>query len=221
MANFFSADYWKALYFKALGGQATAVDPNAMRGTFAGTSSFVGSLTALSDPNAMSGTFAGTSTFTGSLTDGAAQQFAPADNLVDRLHRRSRAGNWRRRWPPEKEVAPPEPVVVDLPPPKVKKIKKGLLNRLGKEPERQQTAVILEMARQATALNATRRSIDDLDTALKAIGAPRLNAMSIEKARAAADAIKEEAEARLAEIEEEEEERMLLIIAATVVLMAA
>ena len=36
MANFFSADYWKALYFKAIGGQETAVDPNAMRGTFAG-----------------------------------------------------------------------------------------------------------------------------------------------------------------------------------------
>jgi len=44
MANFFSADYWKALYFKAMGGQETAVDPNAMRGTFAGSASFTADL---------------------------------------------------------------------------------------------------------------------------------------------------------------------------------
>ena len=44
MANFFSADYWKALYFKAMGGQETAVDPNAMSGTFAGSSTFTGTL---------------------------------------------------------------------------------------------------------------------------------------------------------------------------------
>ena len=44
MANFFSADYWKALYFKAMGGQETAVDPNAMRGTFDGSASFTADL---------------------------------------------------------------------------------------------------------------------------------------------------------------------------------
>ena len=44
MANFFSADYWKALYFKAMGGQETAVDPNAMSGTFAGSASFTADL---------------------------------------------------------------------------------------------------------------------------------------------------------------------------------
>lgn len=44
MANFFSADYWKALYFKAVGGQATAVDPNAMAGTFSGVAEFTGEL---------------------------------------------------------------------------------------------------------------------------------------------------------------------------------
>ena len=44
MANFFSADYWKALYFKAMGGQETAVDPNAMSGSFAGSSSWTGTL---------------------------------------------------------------------------------------------------------------------------------------------------------------------------------
>lgn len=44
MASFFSADYWKALYFKAMGGQATAVDPNAMSGSFAGSASFTGTL---------------------------------------------------------------------------------------------------------------------------------------------------------------------------------
>jgi hypothetical protein len=44
MANFFSADYWKALYFKAVGGQETAVDPNAMSGSFAGSSEFTATL---------------------------------------------------------------------------------------------------------------------------------------------------------------------------------
>lgn len=46
MANFFSADYWKALYFKAMGGQETDADPNALSGSFAGSSSFSGELTA-------------------------------------------------------------------------------------------------------------------------------------------------------------------------------
>lgn len=44
MANFFSANYWKALYFKAMGGQETAVDPNAMSGSFAGLSEFTATL---------------------------------------------------------------------------------------------------------------------------------------------------------------------------------
>lgn len=66
MASFFSADYWKAFYFKAVGGQATAVDPNAMRGIFAGSSSWTGTL-ALPE-GAISGTFAGSSDFAGSLT---------------------------------------------------------------------------------------------------------------------------------------------------------
>ena len=49
MANFFSADYWKALYFKAMGGQETAVDPNAMSGSFAGVAAFSGALTFVED----------------------------------------------------------------------------------------------------------------------------------------------------------------------------
>jgi hypothetical protein len=66
MANFFSADYWKALYFKAVGGQETAVDPNAMRGTFAGVAAFTGTL---DEPaGAISGTFVGSASFTGDLT---------------------------------------------------------------------------------------------------------------------------------------------------------
>jgi hypothetical protein len=66
MANFFSADYWKALYFKAMGGQETAVDPNAMSGSFAGSSSWTGTL----DPPVgfISGSFAGSSTFTATLS---------------------------------------------------------------------------------------------------------------------------------------------------------
>jgi hypothetical protein len=66
MANFFSADYWKALYFKAMGGQETATDPNAMSGSFAGSSSWTGTLDL--PAGAISGAFAGTSTFTADLT---------------------------------------------------------------------------------------------------------------------------------------------------------
>jgi hypothetical protein len=68
MANFFSARYWKALYFKAMGGQATAVDPNAMSGSFAGSASFTGTLDASgSSVVDIAGAFAGSSTFTGDL----------------------------------------------------------------------------------------------------------------------------------------------------------
>ena len=66
MANFFSADYWKALYFKAMGGQETAVDPNAMSGSFAGSASFTGTLDL--PAGAISGSFAGASTWTAELT---------------------------------------------------------------------------------------------------------------------------------------------------------
>jgi hypothetical protein len=66
MANFFSADYWKALYFKAMGGQETAVDPNAMSGSFAGSSSWTGTLDL--PAGAISGAFAGSSEFTADLT---------------------------------------------------------------------------------------------------------------------------------------------------------
>ena len=69
MANFFSADYWKALYFKAMGGQETAVDPNAMSGTFAGIAAFTGTLD--QPEGALSGTFAGTADFGGALVNGA------------------------------------------------------------------------------------------------------------------------------------------------------
>lgn len=65
MANFFSADYWKALYFKAMGGQETAVDPNAMSGSFAGSASFTGTLDL--PAGAISGSFAGASTWTADL----------------------------------------------------------------------------------------------------------------------------------------------------------
>ena len=68
MANFFSADYWKALYFKAMGGQATAVDPNAMSGSFAGSSSWTGTASASgSSVVDIAGSFAGSSEFTGDL----------------------------------------------------------------------------------------------------------------------------------------------------------
>lgn len=85
MANFFSADYWKALYFRAMGGQETAVDPNAMRGTFAGTSAFSG---ALDQPaGALSGTFAGVAAFTASATfveDGLVQVVVPGRRRRER-----------------------------------------------------------------------------------------------------------------------------------------
>jgi hypothetical protein len=47
MANFFSSEYFAAIFFKAMGGQATDADPNALSGSFAGSSSFSGELTAV------------------------------------------------------------------------------------------------------------------------------------------------------------------------------
>ena len=68
MANFFSADYWKALYFKAMGGQETAVDPNAMSGSFTGAASFTGTASATGTSAAdISGSFSGSSAFSGNL----------------------------------------------------------------------------------------------------------------------------------------------------------
>ncbi|MEY2759923.1 MAG: hypothetical protein RIR33_3701 [Pseudomonadota bacterium] len=88
MANFFSAEYWKALYFKAMGGQETAVDPNAMSGSFAGSSSWTG---ALEQPEgAVSGTFAGSSTFSGTLTAIGAKPSQDFRNVLDGV---------RRFWP--------------------------------------------------------------------------------------------------------------------------
>ena len=46
MANFFSSEYFAAVFFKAMGGQETDADPNALSGSFAGSSSFSGELTA-------------------------------------------------------------------------------------------------------------------------------------------------------------------------------
>jgi hypothetical protein len=65
MANFFSSNFWKARFFKAFGVQGEA-DPNAMRGTFAGSASFTGTLDL--PAGSISGAFAGTSTFTADLT---------------------------------------------------------------------------------------------------------------------------------------------------------
>ena len=65
MASFFSSDYWKAFYFKAMGGQETAVDPNAMSGSFTGTSTWTGTLE--QPEGAISGSFAGSSEFVGVL----------------------------------------------------------------------------------------------------------------------------------------------------------
>jgi hypothetical protein len=88
MANFFSADYWKALYFKAMGGQETAVDPNAMSGSFAGSSSWTGTLE--QPEGSISGSFAGTSTFSGTLTAIGSKPSQDFRNVLDGA---------RRVWP--------------------------------------------------------------------------------------------------------------------------
>lgn len=72
MANFFSSDYWKAFYFLTLSGDGE-VDPNALRGVFAGSSSWTGDLTGVGS-NALSGSFAGSSSFSGlAVAAGAAK----------------------------------------------------------------------------------------------------------------------------------------------------
>jgi len=50
MSNIFQAEFWKSLYFRAMGGQETAADPNAMFGSFAGSASFTGLLEAEGAP---------------------------------------------------------------------------------------------------------------------------------------------------------------------------
>lgn len=93
MANFFSADYWKALYFKAMGGQETAVDPNAMSGSFAGSSSWTG--TAALPEGFIAGSFAGASEFSGAL-DGLGEITEPDGHGARRLTREEIA-DYRRR----------------------------------------------------------------------------------------------------------------------------
>jgi hypothetical protein len=93
MASFFSADYWKAFYFKAMGGQETAVDPNAMSGSFAGSSSWTGTLDL--PAGAISGSFAGSSEFSGAL-DGAGEISEPDGHGARRLTREEIA-DYRRR----------------------------------------------------------------------------------------------------------------------------
>lgn len=44
MASYFSSDYWRALYFGAWPGSVAASDPNALSGSFAGTSTATGTL---------------------------------------------------------------------------------------------------------------------------------------------------------------------------------
>lgn len=105
MANFFSADYWKALYFKAMGGQETAVDPNAMSGSFAGSSSWTGTLDL--PAGAISGAFAGSSAFTADLSfTGTADEPAQQIDGHDGRPRRKAPivedmAKLRRRWAEE------------------------------------------------------------------------------------------------------------------------
>ena len=103
MANFFSADYWKALYFKAMGGQETAVDPNAMSGSFAGSASFTGTLD--QPEGAIAGSFAGSSEFDGSLV-GIGSSDGPEIDGHDGWPRRKATivedmAELRRRWAEE------------------------------------------------------------------------------------------------------------------------
>lgn len=207
MANFFSAEYWRALYFKAMGGQATAVDPNALSGSFAGTSSWTGTL---STPQAsIAGSWAGSSEFSGSLTNGAA---APSlgGRLIRRLHKSQRST--RRRPPP----LSPEPVSAPPQNPAPLKIKRGLLTKLGKEPEYQQTRIVIEMAQRAVASGMNKKAIKELDIALAAIDGPRLKGLEKSAAAEAARIIGEEAARRRAEIEAEmdEDDEIILLLAA-------
>jgi hypothetical protein len=102
MANFFSANYWKALYFKAMGGQETAVDPNAMSGSFAGSSSWTGTL----DPPVgfISGSFAGSSTFTATLSGEG----------IEEVQSRSQGGFEDPYYYKKRKKKQPEPVSKDF-----------------------------------------------------------------------------------------------------------
>jgi hypothetical protein len=136
MANFFSADYWKALYFKAMGGQETAVDPNAMRGSFAGSASFTGTLDL--PAGAISGSFAGASTWTADLGfTGTADEPAQQIDGHDGWPRRKAPivedmAALRRRW--AEEDANRQEALRRLEADKVAR-RKAIAKALGTEPE--------------------------------------------------------------------------------------
>lgn len=213
MASFFSADYWKALYFKAMGGQETAVDPNAMRGTFAGSASFTGTL-ALPE-GFIAGSFAGTSEFT-------ATALVVGDSLRGKLIRRRR---WKRDEPPEwhpddeyvhgrKPIqAAPLPIAAVVP----KKLTAGFLSRLDASPEIVQLQVLEHLARKVAEASSSRKRLGDLNAALDAIGAEVIKREAKSRQRQEQiKAVQQEIFARQAEIQREieEEDEMLILMAA-------
>lgn len=215
MANFFSADYWKAFYFKAMGGQETAVDPNAMSGSFAGSSSWTGTLD--QPEGAVSGTFAGTSSFSGSLIS------ETSSSLRGRLIR----GRWKRRDKLEphpddefvrsggRPVVAVVPTVQVLEPPP-KKITSGFLSRLAMSPELDQVTVLRRMAEEAAG-EQSRRNIERLNTVLKALQVEVIDrARRKHEQQAEAQALALELAQRQAEIEREmeDEDDMILLMAA-------
>lgn len=215
MANFFSADYWKAFYFKAMGGQETAVDPNAMSGSFAGSSSWTGTLD--QPEGAISGAFAGTSSFSGSLVS------ETSASLTGKWIR----GRWKRREKPEPHPddefvrsggRPAVSIVASVhvlePPPK--KITSGFLSRLVAAPEVQQISALRRLAEEA-ASKQNRKNIDRLNLALAALQvevidrAKKKRELQTEALQLAQELAEREA-AIWREIEEEDE--MLILMAA-------
>ena len=135
MANFFSASFWKARFFKAFGVQGEA-DPNAMSGTFAGSSSWTGTLDL--PAGAISGSFAGASTWTADLSfTGTADEPAQQIDGHDGWPRRKAPivedmAALRRRW--AEEDANRQEALRRLEADKVAR-RKAIAKALGTEPE--------------------------------------------------------------------------------------
>jgi len=180
MANFFSSDYWRAFYFKAMGGQETATDPNAMRGTFAGSATWTGTLDL--PAGSISGLFAGTSAFVGTLTPIASATETPRRGGKDdgpRFFRRRRRAyveftekrleEVRRR---ERELddalleaEPIEPEAIELVPPPLPIV---AAKKLDPATEYERVMALMDASLKALSENATRLANEQLRKKAKA-----------------------------------------------------
>lgn len=186
MANFFSSAFWKALYFKAMGGQATAVDPNAMRGSFAGSSSWTGTLEL--PQGAIFGAFAGSSEFTGTINPTPPLVLNFGGGFAEWEKRRTRVveDNWKKDDLDELEAL----------------IKSAMRRLDSPEPSKPAPQTIKAIDRRLEEGGASK--LPDIDNGLKDFG------LALDKLRQEIIAARQEIERQ----QQEDDEIMILLLAA-------